>query len=168
MESLEYLYHYTNIETLALIFENRTIRFNSLNKMDDLQEQETDDKTESIPMWNMYSSLNSGVRIQLRKNTFKLHDIHAEELSKILHTFVIDKTEGNPLQTIIPISEMLQKGFISIQAMTKNLLHKVEYTQEKNKLYPQILVNEDTKFTLSMDKLGKYKNIHWKFQIETC
>ena len=69
MENIEYLYHYTNIETLALILKNRTIRFNSLDKMDDLQEQQTadiknigqfcyisswtDDSTESIPMWNM-------------------------------------------------------------------------------------------------------------------
>ena len=48
--------------------------------MDDLQEKEasdiknigqfcyvsswTDDETESIPMWNMYSTLDSGVRIK--------------------------------------------------------------------------------------------------------
>ena len=40
---MEYLYHYTNISSLALILSNRTIRFNSLDKMDDLQEQETAD-----------------------------------------------------------------------------------------------------------------------------
>ena len=89
MDNLEYLYHYTNIETLALILKNRTIRFNSLDKMDDLQEQQTsdvknigqfcyisswtDDSTESIPMWNMYASLNLGVRIKLRKNPFKIY-----------------------------------------------------------------------------------------------
>lgn len=82
-ETTEYLYHYTNIETLALILKNHTFRFNSLDKMDDLQEKEaadiknagqfcyisswTDDITESIPMWNMYSSITSGVRIRLRK-----------------------------------------------------------------------------------------------------
>ena len=38
----EYLYHYTNIETLALILQNHTFRFNSLNKMDDLQEFDLD------------------------------------------------------------------------------------------------------------------------------
>jgi hypothetical protein len=62
----EFLYHYTNIETLALIMKNRTIRFNSLCNLDDLQEQTTQDnqnfgrfifvscwtdvKKESIPM----------------------------------------------------------------------------------------------------------------------
>ncbi|MBE6746525.1 MAG: hypothetical protein E7558_03645 [Ruminococcaceae bacterium] len=40
MSKTEYLYHYTSIETLALILKNRTIRFNSLDKMDDLQEQQ--------------------------------------------------------------------------------------------------------------------------------
>ena len=39
----DYLYHYTNTETLALILSNKTIRFNSLNNVDDLQEQETSD-----------------------------------------------------------------------------------------------------------------------------
>ena len=39
MENVEYLYHYTNIETLALILKNRTIRFNSLDRMDDLQKK---------------------------------------------------------------------------------------------------------------------------------
>ena len=69
---VEYLYHYTNIESLALILKNRTIRFNSLDRMDDLQEKEsadvknigqfcfitswTSENTESIPMWNMYAS----------------------------------------------------------------------------------------------------------------
>ena len=38
MEEIEYLYHYTSIEILALILKNRTIRLNPLDKMDDLQE----------------------------------------------------------------------------------------------------------------------------------
>lgn len=36
--SPEYLYHYTNIETLALILANHTFRLTSLDQMDDLQE----------------------------------------------------------------------------------------------------------------------------------
>lgn len=38
MGTPEYLYHYTTVETLALILKNRTIRFRSLDQMDDLQE----------------------------------------------------------------------------------------------------------------------------------
>ena len=71
MNNNDYLYHYTSVETLALILKNKSIRFNSLDKMDDHQEQETsdlknigqfiyisswtDDDTENIPMWNMYA-----------------------------------------------------------------------------------------------------------------
>lgn len=32
------IYHYTNIEALALILKNQTIRFNSLDKVDDIEE----------------------------------------------------------------------------------------------------------------------------------
>ena len=32
------IYHYTNLEALALILKNRTIRFNRLDQVDDLEE----------------------------------------------------------------------------------------------------------------------------------
>lgn len=182
MEDFEYLYHYTNIETLALILKNRTIRFNSLDKMDDLQEQQTadiknigqfcyisswtDDCTESIPMWNMYASLNLGVRIKLRKNPFKVYNNTAETLSKAIKEPVVDKSNGTPLQSNIPLAEMFEKGFISAQAMSKQLLYKVEYTDDNKKLYPRILKEDGEHFTLALGDLGKHKNLHWKFQKE--
>ena len=110
-----YLYHYTNIETLALILQNHTFRFNSLDKMDDLQEQETadfknvglfcyisswtDDVDESIPMWNMYTSINSGVRIKLKKHPFKFHENTADELRQVINAPVTDNTNGTPLKS---------------------------------------------------------------------
>lgn len=35
---IEYLYHYTNLSSLALILKNRTFRLNSLKNMDDAEE----------------------------------------------------------------------------------------------------------------------------------
>ena len=182
MDNIEYLYHYTSIETLALILKYHTIRFNSLDKMDDLQEQQTadiknigqfcyisswtDDPTESIPMWNMYASLNLGVRIKLRKNPFKVYDNTSEDLSKVVKAPITDNSHGKPLQTVIPLTEMFSKGFISIQAMNKHLLCKVEYTDDTNKLYPRILKEDGERFSLALGELGKYKNLHWKFQSE--
>lgn len=182
MENTEYLYHYTSIETLALILKYHTIRFNSLEKMDDLQEQQTadiknigqfcyisswtDDSTESIPMWNMYASLNLGVRIKLRKNPFKVYDNTAETLSKVSNAQVTDNSSGKPFQTTIPLAEMFSKGFISIQAVNNQLLSKVEYTDDTEKLYPCILKEEGEGFSLALGKLGKYKNLHWAFQRE--
>ena len=36
---MNYLYHYTSLETLALILKNRTICFNNLLYVDDIEEQ---------------------------------------------------------------------------------------------------------------------------------
>ena len=182
MDGFEYLYHYTNIETLALILKNRTIRLNSLDKMDDLQEQQTadiknigqfcyisswtDDSTESIPMWNMYASLNLGVRIKLRKNPFKVYDNTAEDLSKVVNISVSDNSNSKPLQSIIPLAEMFSKGFFTIQAMNKEILFKVEYTDDKEKLYPHLLKEDGKGFSIELGMLGKYKNLHWQFQNE--
>lgn len=182
MDKIEYLYHYTSIEILALILKNRTIRFNSLDKMDDLQEQQTadvknigqfcyisswtDDSTESIPMWNMYASLNRGVRIKLRKNPFKIYNNTADDLSKVVNMSVEDNSGGKPLQSIIPLTEMFSKGFFAAQAMNGQLLCKVEYTDDTAKLYPNILNEDGDHFTLALGELGKYKNLHWDFQSE--
>lgn len=182
MENTEYLYHYTNLETLALILKNRTIRFNSLDKMDDLQEQETadirnigqffyisswtEDATESIPMWNMYASLNSGIRIKLHKNPFKVYENTAVDLSHVIHASVTDNSDGKPLLSIIPLAEMFAKGFIAPQAMARDLLRKVEYTDDKDKLYPKMLTENGNQFVIAMGELGRYKNLHWSFQSE--
>ncbi len=40
---MKYLYHYTSLETLALILRNKTICFNNLLYVDDLDEAETED-----------------------------------------------------------------------------------------------------------------------------
>lgn len=182
MNELEYLYHYTNIETLALILKNRTIRFNSLDKMDDLQEQQTadinnigqfcyisswtDDSAESIPMWNMYASLNQGVRIKLRKNPFKTYKNYPKDLEKFQFIATSESDDSLPIYTNIPFVEMFDKGFYSAQTRKDDLLYKVEYTSDKNKLYPHILNDNDDSFTLEIGLIGKYKNIHWKFQNE--
>lgn len=86
----EYLYHYTSVDTLELILTNKTIRFNSLEKMDDKLEQWTahgnqegkqyfisswTDAQEEIPdMWKQYckNGPESGVRIKLPVNPFSL------------------------------------------------------------------------------------------------
>lgn len=182
MSDAKFLYHYTNIETLALILKNRTIRFNSLDKMDDLQEQQTadvknigqfcyisswtDDATESIPMWNMYASLNLGVRIGLKSNPFRIYDYTANDLASIMNVPVTDEMDGKPIQTVIPFSDMLTNGFVPIQMTAAGLLNKVQYTNDPNKLYPHILEEDEKGFSLALGELGKCKNLHWTFQHE--
>ena len=182
MDNIEYLYHYTSVETLAQILRNHSIRFNSLEKMDDLQEQEagdiknvgqfvyvsswTDDELESIPMWNLYASLDRGVRIQLCKNPFKLYNNTANDLATVNGLKVTEASQGNSIQTIIPLTEIFSKGFISMQNKTKKILFKVEYTNEKEKLYPKLVLEDGNWFSINLGKWGTYKNLHWRFQKE--
>lgn len=182
MNKLEYLYHYTTIDTLALILKNHTIRFNSLDKMDDLQEQQTadiknigqfcyisswtDDATESIPMWNMYASLNRGVRIKLRKNPFKVYKNKSSDIANSLNAKILDSNKDTFIPSIIPLAEMFEGKFVSPQALGQNILHKVAYTDDNEKLYPHLLEENGTQFTISLGNLGIYKNLHWAFQNE--
>ena len=82
------LYHYCSIETFKLILENKTIRFSSLGKVDDLEEALTSDfddfgrvcfvscwtdlEQESIEMWRSYTQGLPGVRIGLPEDFFAM------------------------------------------------------------------------------------------------
>ena len=126
----QYLYHYTNIDPLALILKNKTIRLNSLDKMDDLQEQMsqdkqnfgkfvfvsswTDDETESIPMWRMYTPKQRGVRIQFPINPFVEYQATAQEIEKTFGIPVLaDKNTPAPFKTIAPLKNYLAEIFLS-------------------------------------------------------
>lgn len=84
------IHHYTTIDTLALILKNKTIRFNRLDKVDDLEENITangvkigqysfvscwtEDESESIPLWKLYTGSGIGVRISLEHEMFKVYN----------------------------------------------------------------------------------------------
>lgn len=76
------IYHYTSIETLALILKHKSIRFNRLDKMDDHFEKTfllnqynwspyayvscwSENPVENIPLWHTYCPGGAGVRIAL-------------------------------------------------------------------------------------------------------
>ena len=76
------LYHYTSVDTLLLILQNKTLRFKSLLYVDDPLEPTTSDfgnlggfkyvscwtdTPNSIPQWTMYSNNMTGVCIGLKK-----------------------------------------------------------------------------------------------------
>lgn len=180
---MDYLFHYTNVETLALILSNRTIRFNALNHVDDLQEQETADirnlgqfcfvscwteeTEESIPMWKMYGNLESGVRIRMKTFPFLEKENRPEDLSRVLGQPVQDSSGGNYIKSLITSAEMMKQR-ISLPGLVqqKDILFKVEYTSDRNKLYPRILFQDDKGTTIALGELGKFKNTGWSFQKE--
>lgn len=79
------IYHYTTIETLALILKHKTIRFNRLDQMDDLCERNyfgaginwspytyvscwTENSEDNLLLWHMYAKGGTGIRITLDKD----------------------------------------------------------------------------------------------------
>ena len=175
----EYLFHYTTIEKLALILKNKTIRLNSLCNMDDLQESKaedlrhlgrfffvsswTDEDEESIPMWNLYTKMDAGVRIGLPKNPFVFHGTKLEDLSKALNAPVSGEGE---LKTFLNIADMVKKKVFSSQAWGGDILTQVIYTDEKSLLEPKTVSTDNDQIHLELSKIGKYKNKYWDFQKE--
>lgn len=188
MDTPKYLYHYTTLEKLALILKNHTIRFMPLDTMDDLEEKETtdlknagqfvfvsswtDDEEESIPMWNMYSSLENGVRIQLPFEPFEIYDMTVPEAIKIANkTRKIINRDDVFKKSIVPIETVLEGTFFSPE-MLYNIDYddkptKIEYTPDRELLYPVVLIVEDGEIKgINLGMIGKYKNTAWRFQDE--
>ena len=180
---VEFLYHYTSIDKLALILKNRTIRLNPLDKMDDLQEQKTadvdnlgrfvfvsswtDDTTESIPMWKMYTNPESGVRIKLRKNPFIWHGTMVKDIAANTGMKISNDTDPNgKIPTFLNLATLMGDGVMSVQAYGGDILVKVNYTDDISKLEPKVSKIADGKVQLSIGDLGRHKNTHWSFQNE--
>ncbi|QSX09511.1 DUF2971 domain-containing protein [Alkalibacter rhizosphaerae] len=178
----EYLYHYTNVSSLALILKNRNIKFNPLTVLDDAEEQMikdeqqhlskycfvsswTDDATESIPMWNMYTNISEGVRIRLPKDPFQEYEFNQEIFRKISNTNITVEDIG---KVILLPEEMCKTDYTILPYMKKDLLKQVQYTDNLDELCPKIIhIDEVTKrFNVEMGQLGLFKNHYWNFQRE--
>lgn len=189
-ETPEFLYHYTSINTLALILANKTICFNNLLHVDDLEEVETEDldkfgkfccvscwsseATESIPLWNMYTPNMSGVRIKLPTFPFKKYRLESNEMYN-----------EEPIESYIDMKKFIDSNNALVAHFYPELI-KVEYTEQEKLLYPKIktikedkiieekIINNqkitttktDTSITYTTEPLGKYKRTNWSFQNE--
>lgn len=174
VNSPEFLYHYTNIESLALILKNRNFRFSPLTALDDTEEQQnygnlpvgkyvfvsswTSLTTESIPMWHMYTGLTQGVRIRMRKFPFKSYIITKEELQH----FGLE-INGGAIKCFVPIDKMFNEDYTVLHWDYSKILHPITYEPIKTK--KQIIV-DDKYFMMALGELGKNKNEYWSFQEE--
>lgn len=181
------LYHYTSLETLALILTNKSLCFNTLLNVDDIEEAETsdmgllgkyvyvscwtDEAAESIPMWQLYTPNMHGVRIQLPVFPFKEHHYKAGELH-----FKENTTSYIDLKKVFDDNKALICGNYPEPV-------QITYTTDKTLLHPRtkfgdslddfnsVLGNGSTgkqqsKTTIRFKELGRYKNVDWQFQKE--
>lgn len=185
MEKLSYLYHYTSIETLALILKNKTIRFSSLSRVDDIEEQRTDDygnlgrfcfvscwtneTEESIPLWNLYTPNMTGVRIRLPINPFKTVKINPDG-KHIKESYVTHPSLTNEKLSIHGC--LLNPPYLAS-------LYQVQYTDDPDKLNRRVLTEKEQETrivngvkktifekNISIKDIGIYKNKQWAFQKE--
>lgn len=142
-----YLYHYSSIETLALILKNKTIRFNRLDLVDDPEECETkdfgkigrfffvscwmSDEEESIPMWKMYSNDLKGVRVKLPTFPFKkylINNSNTKRQNSDANTTIHDEDLSEPFYSFINF-ENFQEFSVTTIPLQENILKKIEYTE---------------------------------------
>lgn len=177
----DYIYHYTNLDTLALILQNRTFRLSPLLNMDDKQECMTQEKfnlgkyiyvscwtkmkAESIPMWAMYTSETSGVRIKMRTGFFKWYDVNKEQVCRLDPRIKVSG-EKSDLKMLFPIEKFYTQPYYCTPYKANELLMQVIYTSDNNLLKPKIITETEGELSIAFGNLGIYKNKAWEFQEE--
>lgn len=172
----KYIFHYTSIETLALILKNRSIRLNRLDKLNDLTEPFstegplgkyifvtcwTSQQDEKIPLWVMYGHGLRGVRIGLPTDFMKLHDVR----EAIYHAGQFTET-GGTFSAIVPENVLRESNYL-ISNFRENTFFPIEYTDDQNKLLPKVFhQRDDGALTVALDNLGRHKPTAWSFEEE--
>lgn len=173
----DYLYQYTNLETLALILKNRNIKFNSLISVDDLEEAKgkeidvfgkfvfvscwTDKAEENIALWNMYANRMHGVRIALPVYPFVDAKAGVEMQLKKYRVSLIEYGSD-----IIDLNEdmYIWKDF---KIFNYYQLREIVYTDNEDKLFPKIIrKNDENRVSIDQQVLGVCKRKQWEFQQE--
>lgn len=159
------IYHYTSIETLALILESKKIRFNRLDLVDDVEEScygsgDTDiklsqyqfvscwtkDKTENLALWKMYTNYK-GVRIGLDEDMFITYR----------SSFFKEAISWGP-----------KRDYFVPSIINEAKLYDVNYIPDPQKKIKQLMIHVgDTGAAINTNDLGLFKREEWKFQKES-
>lgn len=176
------IHHYTSIENLALILDSKKIRFNRLDKFDDITEASvfskelafvassifasswTEDEEENIPLWKMYASIDKGVRISLPIDMFEKNLIEPfnggnHGLNEtLISPFTKDETFYNGHYFIINIFSDECHDFFK----------KVKYRNDYGDLYKSYIdIRNDGVHFSNIWEWGMYKRTKWNFQKES-
>lgn len=172
-----YLYQYTTIGSLALILKTRSIKFNSLAYVDDLEEMKsgdideigryvfascwTDKKEENIALWNMYAEKMRGIRIGLP--VYSLED-SKDFVQKQVNKYKLNLIEYGSETITLPDNTYVWKDF---KWANYYQLREIVYTDDDRKLFPNIIRTDDEgNIRLDSLRLGLCKRKCWEFQQE--
>lgn len=180
--TISFIHHYTTIETLALILESRNIRFNRLDRVDDMREAPcvqglefgkyffvscwTHDDTESIPQWSMYAGNMQGVRISLPAMPF------AQKEMKPLPGWIMQ--QSSKVYAPLSLGEMYgDTYFVNPMCMDEKYFSgPVDYVPNVEEYYREavsVRINNDGTKEIEIknhNRLVCLKSLDWKFQSE--
>lgn len=161
------IYHYTSIETLALILRHKTIRFNRLDQVDDIEESLygsgqlnlnigqyifvscwTKDKTENLSLWKMYTDYK-GVRLGMDENMFIQNNTDSDFQSFFSELFKI-------------VDDCM---FVSL--LNEVRLHDIQYVDNYEKKIKSLIETNGNMHSFNPQEFGIYKNKEWGFQKES-
>lgn len=162
------IFHYTTIDTLALIIKNKTIRFNRLDLVDDIEESAygsgptdikigqyqfvscwTKAEEENLSLWKMYTN-NKGVRIALDEDMFVTHRVNDSFLSYF----------NSPI-------DFKANCFIS-SFMNEVKLYDISYVKDPKKEVKELIkVCNNNGALINTTDSGIVKKEEWKFQKES-
>ena len=189
------LFHYTTIGTLAHIMNNRSLKFNRLDQLDDITESEpfadfnpleyifscsfTYDPIENIPLWRMYANMETGIRIEFDSNemfapsfvpiTMPQHSHECCEFPSFIYTSLKVEDIINE-DYILAYWNPKEDDSLCSCIKLKNIIYIDEF-QEKYKSLLAIKDNvENQKITRNINynpsDFGFYKSKYWEFQKE--
>lgn len=177
------IFHYTSVETLALILRARKLRFSRLDQVDDAREAPTvqgiafskylfvscwsAEPVESIPQWHLYTEKMTGVRIELPAYPFMDKRLTPPS------TWIDVQSQGSirgPLswEEIYGPTYMILPMFLN----RDHFAGAVEYVDDVQQRYEgavSIKVEPNMQAQISLGnppELARYKTKHWQFQSE--
>src|SRR5690606_31427974 len=174
------LSHYTTINTLALILKTRKMRFNRLDRVDDVSESSafkdydlskyifvscwTKEDLESIPQWHMYTEAMQGVRISFGDRLFNYQPLDPS------HPLI--QQEGEllspiPFDSIFNDEYIIPTIFLNPDYFERNVL----YVPNPEEFYKDVVDKKEKEnglgeLSIDMKNLGVYKRDEWGFQKE--
>lgn len=179
---IKIIHHYTYIETLALILSSGKLRFNRVDRVEDIREAQrhsgidfgkyffvscwTHDPNESIPQWHMYTEKMTGVRISLPVTPFQQKLLLPKPEWKL-------ESQGTMVSPL-SFKEIFGDSYFVLPMFMepKNFGGPVEYVNDIESRYAEavkVTNQPDGKVSMTISRpfdLVRLKSQEWAFQAE--
>lgn len=171
------IYHYTTIQSLALILDSKKIRFTRIDCLDDIKEIDglpeafktaafvscwTEDEKENISLWSLYTQMK-GVRISLPREMFNKYLIKAGDYGN--WGYASDTVTPLPLEKIRTDDYVICNPFWLDDGFYKKITYSDSFVEKRKQLYEENL-NRDINLK-AVQNLFIHKDSIWEFQKES-